>query len=232
MTADWHGDLDRLGALLHDLRTPLAAILGLATTLERGDLTFEPAEAKDLASRIAANARTLDRMIGDLLDLDRVARRRAELTVVPSDLGQLVARVVEETDVMEGRGVEIDAEPAAAEVDPSKVERIVENLLSNSVRHSPPDGKVWIRVRQHDGGALIAVEDQGPGIPVAFREAIFQPFARGPDDEDFAPGAGIGLALVAGFAELHGGRAWVEDRDGGGASFRVWLPGRPKVPAG
>jgi signal transduction histidine kinase len=232
MTADWHRDVDGLRALLHDLRTPLAAVLGLATTLERGDVAFEPGEAKDLASRIAANARTLDRMIGDLLDLDRLVRREVELTAVPSDLAQLVARVVQESDVMEGRTVEIDAEPATAEVDPSKVERMVENLLSNSVRHSSPEGTVSIRVRRQDSGALIAVEDRGPGIPPPFREAVFQPFAGGPAAEDFPPGAGIGLALVAGFAELHGGRAWVEDRDGGGASFRVWLPERRPSSAG
>ncbi len=226
MGASWEEELDHLGALLHDLRTPLAAILGLALTLEREDVTLQPDEAKELASRIAANARTLDRMVGDLLDLQRMGRGLVELTLVEADVGEVVARSVEESDSIGRRTVLVDTESVAAEVDPAKVGRIVENLLSNSVRHTPSESRVWVRVRPEDGGALIAVEDEGPGVPVALRTAIFEPFRQGPDTPEHSPGAGIGLALVAAFAELHGGRAWVEDRDGGGASFRVWLPKR------
>ena len=229
MTASWEGELDRLGALLHDLRTPLAAILGLAITLEREDVALKPDEAKDMASRIADNARRLDRMVGALLDLDRIARGNVELTIVPSDIAELAARVVEETDVVEDRAVIVEGESVTAEVDPAKVERIVENLLSNSVRHTPREGRIWLCVQAQDGGALIAVDDEGSVVPPAFREAIFEPFGHGRDWGEYAPGSGIGLALAAGFAELHGGRAWVEDREGGGVSFRVWLPAQPPV---
>lgn len=226
MSAGWEGELERLGALLHDLRTPLAAILGLALTLEREDVTLQPDEAKELASRIAANARTLDRMVGDLLDLQRMGRGLVDLTVVEADVGEVVARSVEDSDSIGRRTVLVDTESVAAEVDPAKVGRIVENLLSNSVRHTPSQSRVWVRVRREDEGALIAVEDEGPGVPVALRTAIFEPFRQGPATPEHSPGSGIGLALVAAFAELHGGRAWVEDREGGGASFRVWLPGQ------
>jgi len=229
MTANWEGDLEDLGALLHDLRTPLAAILGLAITLEREDVALKPDEAKDLVSRISDNARRLDRMLGDLLDLIRIAHGAMELTIVPSDIAELAARVVEETDVIEDRTVIVEGDSVTADVDPAKVERIVENLLSNSVRHSPPEGRIWLCVREQEGGALIAVDDEGSVVPPAFREAIFEPFGRGRDWGEFAPGSGIGLALAAGLAELHGGRAWVEDRDGGGASFRVWLPDERSV---
>jgi len=71
---------------------------------------------------------------------------------------------------------------------------------------------------------VLTVEDEGPGIPSELRQAVFEPFRQGPDAPTHSPGVGVGLALVARFAELHGGRAWVEDRDGGGASFRVFLP--------
>jgi signal transduction histidine kinase len=74
------------------------------------------------------------------------------------------------------------------------------------------------------GGVLLSVEDEGNGVPEELREAIFQPFRQGPDAPDHAPGVGVGLTLVRRFAELHGGRAWVQDRQGGGAAFRVWLP--------
>jgi signal transduction histidine kinase len=74
-------------------------------------------------------------------------------------------------------------------------------------------------------GALLAVEDDGPGVPPQLREQIFQPFHQGRKSSGRGSGSGIGLALVARFANLHGGQAWVEDRAGGGASFRVYLPG-------
>ena len=78
-----------------------------------------------------------------------------------------------------------------------------------------------------DGGVLIVVEDDGPGVPTDLREAIFEPFQRGPTASELPPGMGIGLSLVARFAELHEGRAWVEERDGGCASFHVFLPSGP-----
>ena len=108
------------------------------------------------------------------------------------------------------------------------VERIVENLLANAAKHTPGDSRIWVRVERREGGALIVVEDDGPGVPAEDREAIFEPFRRGAVPARSA-GMGVGLALVARFAELHGGRAWVEEREGGGASFRVFLSGTPSA---
>jgi signal transduction histidine kinase len=225
--SDPEADLRELRALLaaasHDLRTPIAAILGLAVTLER---QLDEDQARDLASRIAANARRLDRMLTDLLDLDRLSSGLAEPTLWPVDLGELLARVVEGSATASEREVSVEATRLVVEVDESKVERIVENLLANAVRHTPPGSHIWASVRPRDDGALFAVEDDGPGVGAERREAIFDPVRRG-DGPDRSSGAGMGLAIVARFAQLHGGRAWVEDRDGGGASFRVWLPARP-----
>jgi PAS domain S-box-containing protein len=220
-----------LQAVSHDLRTPLAAILGLAVTLERADLNLEPAEAQDLARRIATNARKLDRMVTDLLDLDRLARGIVEPKLHPTDVGALVRRVVGESDLLEQGRVTVEAPPLVATVDASKVERIVENLLANTMRHTPTDTRVWVRVEPADGGLIIAVEDDGPGVPAVHRAEIFEPFRQGPDAPDHSPGVGVGLTLVARFAELLGGHAWVQDREGGGASFRVYLADGPRTTA-
>lgn len=218
-----------LAALVHDLRTPIAAILGLAVTLEREPL--EQAEVKDLAGRIATNADRLDRMVTDLLDLDRLAHGLVEPNRWPTDVGALVQRVVVESGLVAGRELSVETDEVVAEVDESKVERIVENLLANAVAHTPPQTRVWVSVRADGDGAVILVEDDGPGVPAEQREAIFEPFRKAGAVED-SPGAGIGLALVARFAQIHGGRAWVEPREPSGASFRVWLPARSRATAG
>jgi PAS domain S-box-containing protein len=213
-----------LQAVSHDLRTPLAAILGLAVTLERGEVPLEAHETQDLARRIAGNARKLDRLVTNLLDMDRLARGIVTPKLAPTDVGALVRRLLAETQALGDRRSQTDVHPVVVSVDAAKVERIVENLLANAARYAPEDATVWVSVRAHDGGVLILVEDDGPGIPPELREEIFEPFRQGPDAPRHSPGVGVGLTLVRRFAELHGGRAWVQERRGGGASFRVFLP--------
>jgi two-component system, OmpR family, sensor histidine kinase KdpD len=213
-----------LAAVSHDLRTPLAAILGLAVTLQKQSL--DPEQIKELAGRIATNARKLDRMVADLLDLDRISRGMVVPDVRSMNLGQAVAGVVGESELVAGRELSIEVEDVVVEVDAAMIERIVENLLANAVRHTPPNSRIWIRVRSEAGGEVIVVEDEGPGVPPEQRLEIFEPF-RQAAETDHTAGVGVGLALVARFAELQGGRAWVEDGEHGGASFHVWLPARP-----
>jgi two-component system, OmpR family, sensor kinase len=119
----------------------------------------------------------------------------------------------------------VEVEPATVEVDAAKVERIIENLVSNAVRHTAPNTQVWVRASAGEEGLLLVVEDDGPGVPEEHREAVFEPFRQAPGSAvEHSPGVGIGLSLVARFAQLHGGNAWVEEREGGGASFRVLIP--------
>ena len=219
-----------LTAVSHELRTPLAAIVGIALTLQRARSSLAEEDGADLVDRLAANAGKLDRLLSDLLDLDRLNRGIVTPKLRPTDLAALVARIATEWQET-GRPLELAVEPVVAQVDPAKVERIVENLLANAARHTPPDTPVWVRVARQDQGALIAVEDAGSGVPPELRAALFEPFRQGPEAQTHAPGVGIGLTLVARFAELHGGRAWVEERPGGGSSFRVLLPDQPAAAA-
>ena len=212
-----------LHTLSHDLKEPLTAILGAASTLERLDHELPEDERHDLLRTLGARTRGMNTLLTDLLDLDRLDRGILEPRRFPVDLGELARDLVAKTDVLRGRPVELEASRCMASVDGTKVERMLENLLSNAARHTPSGARIWLRVEKDDDGVLLVVEDEGPGVPDALKESIFEAFRRGPDAQTM-PGSGIGLSLVARFAELHGGRAWVEDRRDGGASFRVFLP--------
>ena len=213
-----------LQAVSHDLRTPLAAILGLAITLERGDVGLQPEETRELAGRIEHNARRLERLVTNLLDLDRLGRGVLTPAFEPTDVGDLVRRMVAESDPSLRDQVAVTTESVVVPVDPPKVERIVENLLVNAVRHTPNGTSVHVSVMASADGAMILVEDEGDGVPDDLRERIFEEFSQGTDVPQPSPGVGVGLTLVRRFAEMHHGRAWVEEREGGGASFRVFLP--------
>ena len=114
------------------------------------------------------------------------------------------------------------------DVDPGKVERVIENLLMNAARHTPQGTPVHVRVHGRTNGVVLEVEDEGPGVPDELKETLFEPFKQG--DTPGGRGVGIGLSLVKRFAELHGGTAYVEDAPGGGARFVVTLPGDVSVP--
>jgi PAS domain S-box-containing protein len=219
-----------LDAVSHELRTPLAAIVGIGLTLEHKADILADADRSDLYTRLVANARKLDRLLNDLLDLDRLTHGIVAPKRRPTDVAALAARIADDWGLLNGRRPQVVAQPVTISLDPGKVERIIENLLANAARHTPQDTPVWVRVEHPPGGdgVLLAVEDAGAGVPAELRDSVFEPFRQGPDTPTHAPGVGIGLTLVARFAELHGGRAWVEERAGGGSSFRVLIPDAPQ----
>lgn len=213
-----------LQAVSHELRTPLAALLGYSMTLRRHVNELREEQRHEMLDRIAVNAQKLDRLLADLLEVDRLARGADHLNRSRSDLSELVARVVEQLEVAD-RPVHLDAQSVVVSMDAAKIERIVENLIRNATKHTPPGTDIWVTCGPTGGGAEIVVADAGPGIPAEMRESLFEPFQQGPEAGRAAsPGTGIGLSLVAAFAELHGGRAWIDERPGGGARFNVYLP--------
>jgi hypothetical protein len=214
-----------LHALSHDLKGPITAILGSASTLGNPDLHLGEEERRDFLRGITDRAIRMDRLLTDILDIERLERGLIEPDRTPTDLGRLVRSVGEHCDALAGRTFVVVGDGVMASVDAAKVERIVENLLVNAARYTPEGSPVEVRLVAMDRGVEIIVEDRGPGIPDEIKCTVFEAFRQGPEGVSSSMGMGIGLSLVARFAELHGGRAWVEDRPGGGSSFKVYLPG-------
>ncbi len=219
-----------LRAVSHDLRTPLTAMHGVAVTLERTKLSLPKEQALDLIRMMIEKTRKMDRLLGDLLDLNRMEEGILEPNRSLTDVRALAHRVVDEVEQLRGWPIEIEADPVLAAVDGPKVERILENLLLNTTRHTPPGTQVRVRALTRELDLELIVEDAGPGVPAELAGTIFEPFRQGQPPSAQAHGrqgrgVGIGLSLVARFAELHGGRAWVTERAGGGACFHVLVPG-------
>jgi signal transduction histidine kinase len=213
-----------LHAVSHDLKGPLAGILGAMQTIRRADqLKLTGVELNDLYGVIEQAGRKASRLVDDLLDLDRLRRGQLQPEREPTDVGELADRLALELPSLSGHPVRIESEPMLVDVDRAKVERIVENLLNNAARHTPAGTAVQVVVTERDKGVVVVVEDEGPGVPDDVKDEIFEPFRQGAGARG---GVGIGLSLVQRFAELHGGTARVEDRPGGGARFVVTLPGQ------
>ena len=211
-----------LSAVSHDLRTPLTAVMGFAQTLQRQLPSMTQDQVMLLLGRISDNSERLEQMLVDLLDLERTSRGVLEPSLSLTDIVGLVEGAARAVDT-KGRNLQFDAVPSQARVDARLVERIVDNLLVNAVKHTPPTTDIRVAVYPENGGAMVLVEDNGPGIPSELKKSIFNPFLQGPGSH--ASGSGLGLSLVDRFVELQSGKVWVEDRPGGGSSFRVFLPG-------
>lgn len=207
-----------LRMVAHDLRSPMATIVGAAETIATRLDDLGPEATRGLARRQAAQGRRLARLVDDLLDTERLRsralqpeRRRVRLDQVIGDsLG-----LVESNE----HPLEVDLEAVEAVVDPTLVERAVDNLVANAIDHTPAGTPVSVRLTRSRDGADIAVEDRGPGVPDPAKDTVFDLFTHGS-----AGGTGIGLALVREVVTAHGGECSVQDRPGGGASFHVWLP--------
>jgi signal transduction histidine kinase len=213
-----------LHAVSHDLKGPLAGILGSAQTLRRAEqigLTDE--ERATMLDMIEQGAKKMNRLVDDLLDLDRLDRGHIQPERTPTDVGELARKIARELPGMESHPIRVEAEPILVDVDAGKVERVIENLLVNARRHTPAGTAVHIRVHARSNGVVLVVEDEGTGIPDDLKDALFEPFRQGAGAG--GRGVGIGLSLVRKFAELHGGTAHVEDGEHGGARFVITLPG-------
>jgi len=221
--------------LSHELRTPLTLIMSpLAQRLATHDADTQRRREDEMMLR---NARLLYRQVSDLLDAAKLEAGKMELDYARIDLSKLIGGTAAQFDSLardKGIGYQITLPgPLQAEVDGEKVQRIVLNLLSNAFKFTPMGGKIALRLSTQAQQALLQVEDNGPGIPQAMHQAVFERFRQveGGPQRQFG-GTGLGLAIVKEFAELHGGVARVESAASGGALFSVSLPLGASVGAG
>ena len=218
-----------LQAVSHDLRTPLASIKASVTGLMAGDVGFTEADRESLLDTIDESADRLDRVIGNLLDMSRLQAGAAQPVLVATPLEEVVAAALHALGTP-ARSVEVDVSESLPMVatDAALLERAVANLVSNALAWSPAGVPVRIDAAEVRGRIDLRVVDRGPGIPVASRAAVFEPFQR-LGDRSHDAGAGLGLAIAKGFVEVTGASIDVDDTPGGGATFTIHLPiaGRP-----
>jgi len=216
-----------LSALSHDLRTPLAAITGAATTLRDESAAIDSGQRRELLDTICEEADRLERLVRNLLDMTRLESGalvvRRQWMPLEEIVGAALTRVESQLD---GRPVRTDlpADLPLVSADGVLLEQVFVNLLENAAKYTPPNSPVEIVARAPaDAGAIaIEVADRGPGIPPGDEARLFDKFFRGP--QAGSAGAGLGLAICRGVIGAHGGTITAANRPGGGAVFRMTLP--------
>jgi two-component system sensor histidine kinase KdpD len=218
-----------LSAVSHDLRTPLAAITGAASALVDDSDGLSPAARDELARSIGDEARRLNRLVTNLLDMTRLESGAITPRREWHDLPELIGGVVGRLPIESRRRVEtrIPGDAPLAFVDGLLIQQVLANLLENALRHAT-NGPIEISAEFDGPRLLIEVADRGPGIAPGDEERIFEKFYR-PADGPVHSGAGLGLTICRGFVELHQGTIVADNRPGGGARFRVALP-QPDTP--
>jgi signal transduction histidine kinase len=199
----------------HDLRTPLANMQAMLEALEDG--LGDPSEYVPV---LREQVRILSLLVDDLFELARIDAGALTLEMQRLHVAPVISSSIRSVEAeARSRHVTLVAEvedDVTARFAPEKVERVLMNLLTNALRHTPTDGAVAVRVEPRAGEVRVAVEDTGEGLDAEARERMFERFWRG-DQSRSSRGAGLGLAIARGLVEAQGGRIWAEDRKDGGA---------------
>lgn len=216
-----------IAILSHELRNPLFAISAASAVLDDGRKSGS--ESQRYVEIIARQTRHLARLIDDMFDIGRITANRMSLHKQRLDLARVAedcVRELETAGTVDPDRVELDLQPAWVDVDRDRIKQIINNLLGNSIRHTPPDGRIRLTVSAHEVEAALGIEDDGAGIVPELLPHVFDAFRQGEQGLDRNPGGlGIGLTLVRRLAALHGGR--VDAQSGGpgrGSAFVVRLP--------
>ncbi len=219
-----------LSSVSHDLRTPLASIVGSASSLVELDQSLSPENRTDLLKSVLQDAERLDRHIQNMLDMARLGQGEMELRPDWVDLRDIVGSAVRRLRAqVDGKKVRVEVAPEAelVRVHGDLVEQAVVNALDNAIRFSPREGRIEVRGYRDGDWVMIDVADQGPGIPEADRERVFDAFYR-VGRGDSKTGTGLGLSICRGMIRAHGGEVSAHEAPGGrGCLIRMRLPWAP-----
>lgn len=221
-----------LSSVSHDLRTPLAVMKGAASTLVADDAELSSALRKDLHVALLEETERLERQVQNLLDMTRLESGAVRLKKEWYSLQEIVGATWSRMEPrLAKRAVTIDVDAdLMVPVDNVLIEQVVANLLENAAKYTPMGSPIEVTAAREGETVTISVADRGPGIPSDERDLIFDKFHRGPSERTRG-GVGLGLTICRAVVVAHGGRIWVDDREGGGATFRFSLPleGNPPV---
>jgi signal transduction histidine kinase len=210
----------------HEFRTPLTGIQGFSELIRDEDLTV--AETKEYAGDINKDAQRLNRMITEMLDLDRMESGRMTLNRERTDVNAIVAEAAQRLASNTSRHpiqLNLDPELPLIEIDKDKINQVLLNLLSNAVKYSPEGGEITVSTRVEGQMVHVFVRDSGMGIPADSLEKVFERFSRLESGATrYIQGTGLGLPISRQIVEMHGGRAWVESTLGEGSVFQFTLP--------
>jgi two-component system sensor histidine kinase ChvG len=213
----------------HELKNPLASLRSAVDTLERVE---DSGLRRQMLDVVRDDVRRLDRLVTDIAEASRLDAELSRARFEPIDLGALIESMLPLWEGRGGKGVEIAfARPrvrtAIVNGDESRLKRLIDNLVDNAISFSPEGGVVEVRAAAVGDDVLVAIQDEGPGVPGESREEIFHRFHSMRPDEDFGRHSGLGLAIARAIVEGHGGSIDIEDRDDGasGARFVVRFPG-------
>jgi len=213
-----------LEAVSHDLRTPLASIRALTTGWLAPDIQLSEALTQDSMAAIDLEAQRLSALVDNLLDMSRLQAGALNLILRPVGLDEVVpAALASLSQDCQNVVVDVPETLPRLNVDAALLERAIANVVHNAVRHSPPQHPVHLGAGTVAGRVYLRVVDRGPGVPLAQRGLMFQPFQR-LGDVSSGTGVGLGLAVAHGFVEALGGEISVEDTPGGGLSMVISLP--------
>ena len=221
--------------MAHDLRTPLTSIRGYLELLLDGDLGPLPLEQRQALAVIEQHARNLEQLVNDYLDLSRLEAGVLPLRKEPFDLRVAVdeARLAVQRsfDAKEiSLGVHLPSDPVMVEGDQQRIVQVLQNLLNNAEKYTPPGGSVMVTVTDGPQWAQVDVTDTGVGIPEEEQSRVFSRFYRGSAAaKSGIPGTGLGLPIAKSLVELHGGKLWLKSAPGQGSTFSFQLP---KTPSG
>ncbi|MDX6344263.1 MAG: two-component system, OmpR family, sensor histidine kinase KdpD [Trebonia sp.] len=210
-----------LRAVSHDLRTPLASIKASVSSLRQTDVHWTAEDEAELLANIEQNADRLDALVGNLLDMSRLQAGSLEPFLRATAVDEVAPVALRGLDDADQLLIVVPDDLPLVRADPGLLERVLANLFSNALRHSPPDLRPMLRAKEDGDRVVLDVVDHGTGVPAGLKERIFEPFAR---LDERSPGVGLGLAVAKGFAEAMGGSIVAVDTPGGGLTVRVALP--------